>query len=175
MRIYENIQSYMMLMKPLFIQYLTFATITFQISHSFLIVHPWQNACYINGFTLCKVSQSKTCSFHIQCSPFTSACSTMEKVFKGTVSRDLLLLVFLMNQFPPSHRVLHQDRFEFFRKFAEIFASQGAPPVSTICHRCQRYRRQICHRCQQRRWQIATGINDAGGKFATGVNDTGGK
>ncbi len=49
---------------------------------------------------------------------------------KGTVSRDFLLLVFFMNQFPPSPRVFHLDRFEFFRKFAEIFASQGAPPVS---------------------------------------------
>jgi hypothetical protein len=42
-----------------------------------------------------------------------------------------LLLVFFMNQFPPSSRVFHLDRFEFFRKFVEIFASQGAPPVST--------------------------------------------
>jgi hypothetical protein len=50
---------------------------------------------------------------------------------KGTVSRDFLLLVFFMNQFPPSPRVFHLDRFKFFRKFAEIFASQGAPPVST--------------------------------------------
>jgi hypothetical protein len=50
--------------------------------------------------------------------------------FKGTVSRDFLLLVFFMNQFPPSPIVSHQDRFEFFRKFAEIFASKGAPPVS---------------------------------------------
>ena len=36
-----------------------------------------------------------------------------------------------MNQFPPRPRVFHLDRFEFFRKLAEIFASQGAPPVST--------------------------------------------
>jgi hypothetical protein len=36
-----------------------------------------------------------------------------------------------MNQFPPRPRVLHLDRLEFFRKFAEIFASLGAPPVST--------------------------------------------
>jgi hypothetical protein len=50
---------------------------------------------------------------------------------KGTASRDFLLLVFFMNQFPPHPRVFHLDRFEFFRKFAEIFASQGAPPVST--------------------------------------------
>ncbi len=73
--------------------------------------------------------------------------------FKETVSRDFLLLVFFMNQFPPHPRVFHLDRFEFFRKFAEIFASQGAPYRWQICHRCQRYRRQICHRCQRRRWQ----------------------
>jgi hypothetical protein len=48
---------------------------------------------------------------------------------KGTVSRDFLLLVLFMNQFPPSPRA--PDRFEFFRKFAEIFAAQGLPPVST--------------------------------------------
>jgi hypothetical protein len=55
---------------------------------------------------------------------------TPNYIFKGTVSRDFLLLVFFMNQFPPSPRVFHLDRFEFFRKFAEIFASEGAPPVS---------------------------------------------
>jgi hypothetical protein len=44
---------------------------------------------------------------------------------KGTVSRDFLLLVFFINQFPPNPRVSHQDRFEFFRNFAEIFAAQG--------------------------------------------------
>jgi hypothetical protein len=36
-----------------------------------------------------------------------------------------------MNQFPPSPRVSPYDCFKFFQKFAEIFASQGAPPVST--------------------------------------------
>ncbi len=36
-----------------------------------------------------------------------------------------------MNQFPPSIWVFHYSHFEFFRKFAEIFAAQGAPPVST--------------------------------------------
>ncbi len=41
-----------------------------------------------------------------------------------------------MNQFPPSLRVFQLDRFEFFRKFAEIFTSQGAP-------RYQRHRWQI--------------------------------
>ncbi len=77
---------------------------------------------------------------------------------KGTVSRDFLLLVFFMNQFLPHPRVCHLDHFEFFRKFAEIFASQGAPPVSTtpveICHRCQRDQLQNCRRYQRHRWQI---------------------
>jgi hypothetical protein len=50
---------------------------------------------------------------------------------KGTVSRDFRLLVFFMNQFPPSICVYHYGHFKFFRKFAEIFEAQGAPPVST--------------------------------------------
>ncbi len=49
---------------------------------------------------------------------------------KGTVSRDFRLLVFFMDQFPPSIWVYHDGHFNFFRKFAEIFAAQGAPPVS---------------------------------------------
>ncbi len=50
---------------------------------------------------------------------------------KGTVSRDFRLLAFFMDQFPPSIRVYHYGHFKFFRKFAEIFAAQGTPPVST--------------------------------------------
>jgi hypothetical protein len=61
-----------------------------------------------------------------------------------------------MNQFPPSPRVFHLDRFEFFRKFAEIFASQGAPPVANFS-------------------TIFASVVDTGGKFATGVNEAGGK
>ncbi len=38
--------------------------------------------------------------------------------------------VFFMNQFPPSPWVYHLGRFEYFQKFAEINAAQGAPPVS---------------------------------------------
>jgi hypothetical protein len=57
--------------------------------------------------------------------------SFLQSFKKGTVSQDFLLLVFFRNPFPPSPRVSHEDRFNFFRKFAEIFASQGAPPVST--------------------------------------------
>ncbi len=83
--------------------------------------------------------------------------------FKGTVSRDFLLLVFFMTQFPPHPSVFHLDRFKFIQKFAEIFASQGAPPVSTIpaanCHRYQRHRWQICRRCRWQRWQIMATIS----------------
>ncbi len=43
---------------------------------------------------------------------------------KGTVSRDFLLLLFSMNQFPPGPWLHYKGRFEFFRKFAEIFAAQ---------------------------------------------------
>ncbi len=48
---------------------------------------------------------------------------------KGTVSRDFWLMVFFMNQFPPSIWVYHYGHFEFFRKFAEIFVAQGATGV----------------------------------------------
>jgi hypothetical protein len=78
--------------------------------------------------------------------------------YKGTVSRDFLL--FSMNQFPPSPRVFHLDRFKCFRKFAEIFASQGAPPVSTT---------QVTYFST-----IFASVVDTGGKVATSVNDTGG-
>ncbi len=57
-----------------------------------------------------------------------------------------------MNQFPPN------PRFEFFQKFAEIFAAQGAPLVSLTPV-----------------WmEFATGVVDAGGEFATGIVDSGG-
>ncbi len=92
---------------------------------------------------------------------------------KGTVSRDFLLLVFFMNQFPPSPRVSHQDCFKFFQKYMEIFASQGAPPVSTTA---------------LANWppvsmtpvaNFATNfasvvVNNTSGKFAAGVNNIGG-
>ncbi len=49
---------------------------------------------------------------------------------KGTVSRDFLLQVFFMNHLPQALKIA-LGSFRFFRKFAEIFESQGAPPVST--------------------------------------------
>ncbi len=67
--------------------------------------------------------------------------------FKGTVSRDFLLLVFLMNQFPPQPRSIALGPFRIFSKI------RG-------------------DNCKSR---CTTGINDTGGKFATGINNAGGK
>ena len=88
------------------------------------------------------------------------------------MSRDFSLLVFFINQFPPSPRVSHEDRFKFFRKFAEIFASQGAPPVSTT-PAANFATSSPC--VVDTGGKFATGVNDTGGKFAAGVNDAGGK
>ncbi len=99
-----------------------------------------------------------------------------KRLLKGTVSQDFFLLVFFMNQFPPSPRVSHLDRFEFFRKFAEIFADQGWPPVSLTpvaneknlqkifnnfvgtplnsINNTSKTGGKICRRCRWYRWQI---------------------
>jgi hypothetical protein len=66
-----------------------------------------------------------------------------------------------MNQFPPSPRVSHNDHCEFFQKFADIFASQGAPLVSMTPS-------------ANFATSFTTVVN-TGGKFATNVNDTGSK
>ncbi len=72
--------------------------------------------------------------------------------FKGTVSRDFLVVVFFMNQFPQRHRwqILPPV------SLVLLIPVANSPPVSTIP-------------------AANTGVNDTGGKFAAGVNDTGGK
>ncbi len=56
---------------------------------------------------------------------------------KGTVSRDFMLLVFFMNQFPPSPWLYHYGRFEFFfqhlRRYSQL---------------------KVCHRCRWHQWQM---------------------
>jgi hypothetical protein len=97
---------------------------------------------------------------------------------KGTVSRDFLLLVFFMNQFPPSPRAFHLDRFEFFRKFTEIFASQGAPPVAKlppVSTTPVANLPPVSATPVANFSTIFASVIDTGGKFAAGVNDTGGK
>ena len=51
-------------------------------------------------------------------------------MFKGSLTRDFRSHFFFMNQCPPGPQVLHWGRLEFFRKFAEILAAKGLPPVS---------------------------------------------
>ncbi len=55
----------------------------------------------------------------------------LDRRFKGIVSRDFWFS-FFMNHLPPIPWKLSFGLFIFFGKFVEIFASQGAPPVSTI-------------------------------------------
>jgi hypothetical protein len=68
--------------------------------------------------------------------------------------------------------VIHLDRFKFFRKFTEIFTSQGAPPVSTtpVANFSTIFASNV-----DTGGKFAAGVNDTGGKFATSVNDAGGK
>jgi hypothetical protein len=59
-----------------------------------------------------------------------------------------------MNQFPPSSRVFHLDRFEFFREFRESRCTTGINDTGG---------------------KFATGVNDTAGKIAAGINDAGGR
>jgi hypothetical protein len=77
-----------------------------------------------------------------------------------------------MDQFPPRPRVSHLDRFQFFRKFAEIFVSQGAPPVSTTP---AANLPPVSTTPAANFYTIFASVVDTGGKFATGVNNAGGK
>ncbi len=110
-----------------------------------------------------------------------------------------------MDQFPPSILVYHYGHFEFFRKFAEIFAAQatskwkksssrkiliilfGHPWVVELTYiqisafkftlRCLQPDNVpiICQRCQWHRWQICHRCCWYQWRFGTGVVDTGGK
>jgi hypothetical protein len=68
-------------------------------------------------------------------------------LFQGKVSRDFLLLVLLMNQFPPAQEYSIRTVTNFFensRRYSQV----------KLHHRCQRHRRQNCRRYQQHRRQI---------------------
>jgi hypothetical protein len=58
------------------------------------------------------------------------------------------------------------------RKFAEIFASQGTPPVSTTP--AANFATGIAGIVVDTVGKFATGVNDIDGKFDASVNDTGG-
>jgi hypothetical protein len=129
----------------------------------------------------------------------------LQTKLKGTVLRDFLLLVFFMDQFPPSPRVFHLDRFEFFQIFTEIFARQGAPQISmtpvtnlplvstTAPAKLPPVSTTLAANLPpasttpvakfatsfasvvDTSGKFVTSVNDTGSNFATGFNDTGGK
>ncbi len=47
------------------------------------------------------------------------------------MSRDFCFRFFHESSSPKPMKIQYMDNFAFFRKSAEIFANQGAPPVST--------------------------------------------
>jgi hypothetical protein len=71
----------------------------------------------------------------------------------------------------------HEGRFEFFRKFTEIFAAKGLPPVSTtpVANAKNANLPPVSTTQGKMVAKFATGVVDTGGKFAAGVVDTGGK
>ncbi len=73
------------------------------------------------------------------------------------------------------------DSFKFFQKLMEIFASQGAPPVSTtpvanlppVSTTPMANFDNSFDSVVDNSGKFATGVNDTSGKFAVGVNNTG--
>ncbi len=112
-------------------------------------------------------------------------CGSVDVSFKGSLTRDFRLQVSFMNQCPPGPQVFRWGRFEFFRKFAEIFANEYLSPVSLTpaincsavsttpatnpCHgeitkkykifrRCQRHNQKTVHQSDK----LFGGVNDTG-------------
>jgi hypothetical protein len=71
-----------------------------------------------------------------------------------------------MNHCPPGPQVFHGGRFEFFRKFAEIFANECSSPVNDTGDK-------LFTGVNGNADKFIAGVNDTGDKFLTGVNDNG--
>ncbi len=85
----------------------------------------------------------------------------MRRIFKGTVSRNFCFWFISWISFPPAPEYSIKTVSNF------IFASQGAPPVSTTP--------PVSTAPVANFSTIFASVVDTGGKFTTGVNDTGGK
>ncbi len=115
-------------------------------------------------------------------------------LLKGTVSRDFFLLVFFHESVSPQPQSIPLRPFRIVRKFAEIFAIQGAPPVSptSVAKLPPVSTTPVANlppvstppaanfstsfaSIVDTGGKFATGVNDTSGKFATGVNETSGK
>ncbi len=105
-------------------------------------------------------------------------------LLKGSLTRNFRLQVFFMNQCPPGPQVFHWSHFEFFRKFAEIFANYCLSPVSTtpvinwsamsttpaknLLPVSLTPAINLCHG-----FSVIAGVVDTGEQFITGDNGTG--
>jgi hypothetical protein len=85
-----------------------------------------------------------------------------DRLFKGTVPRDFLPLVFFFKLFLLGPGDMPRNDFNFLRLFAEIFDYFGASPVSTT---------PVSDTFTV--LESFTGVNDTGKKLLTGVIDTG--
>jgi hypothetical protein len=74
------------------------------------------------------MAENRSCTYPVVC--------WRANKLKGTVSRDFRLLVFFMDQFPPSIWVYHYGHFEFF---------ENSRRYSLL---------KVHHRCQPHRWQM---------------------
>jgi hypothetical protein len=84
---------------------------------------------------------------------------------------------FFPESISPQPQSIPLGPFRIFRKFAEIFASQGAPPVANLQPVSTTPAANFATgfaSVVDTGGKFATGVNDTGGKFAAGVNDTGG-
>ncbi len=88
-----------------------------------------------------------------------------------------LTLVFFHESVSPQPQSIPLRPFQIFGKFLEIFAIQGAPPVSTTpgANLPLVSTTLAANFSTSFASIVDTGVKDTGGKFATGVNDAGDK
>jgi hypothetical protein len=72
-----------------------------------------------------------------------------------------------MNLCPSGPQVFHWGRFEFFRKFSEIFANEYLSPVLLTPAI------NPCHGEITKKPKLFTGVNDTADKLIGGFNDNG--
>ncbi len=101
---------------------------------------------------------------------------------KGTVSRDFLLLVFLMNQFPPASeypiRTISNDskiRGDIRKSRCTTSVNDTVANLPSLSTTPGANFATSFASVFDTGGKFATGVNDTGSKLAAGVNDTGGK
>ncbi len=124
------------------------------LSHLVYIIHANQSHWLQSSKELNIIKQSVNYTTDNVRSDNFRRAATNELHLKGQCLEVFCFWFFSLVSFPPSPKVSHLDRFKFFRKFAEMFACQGAPSVSTTSPVANCRRWQICHWYQRHRRQI---------------------